>query len=47
MRLIKCAISFVIAGFIIYCAYIGDVQCVAVLASTLALHSCHGYLMEG
>lgn len=44
MKLIDCAISFVVAGFIIYCAYVGEVQCVAVLSSSLALHAARGYL---
>ena len=44
MKLFKCGISFVVAVLIIYCAYVGEIQCVAVLSSTLALHACHGFL---
>ena len=47
MKLFECGISFVIAAFIIYCAYVGEMQCVAVLSSALALHACHGFLRGG
>ena len=47
MRLFECVISFVVAIAIIYCAYIGELQGVAVLASALAFHAAKGYLKGG
>ena len=40
-------ISFIAAAIIIYCAYIGELTGVAVLASSLALHASRGYLRGG
>ena len=37
-------ISFIAAAIIIYCAYIGEMRGVAVLASALALHAARGWL---
>ena len=47
MRLFECGISFVVAIAIIYCAYIGELSGVAVLASALAFHAARGYLKGG
>lgn len=47
MKIIECIIPFMVAGLIIYCAYIGEVQCVSVLASSLALYAARGRLREG
>ena len=47
MRLFECGISFVVAIAIIYCAYIGELSGVAVLASALAYHAARGYLKGG
>ena len=47
MKLLACVISFIAAITIIYCAYIGELQGVAVLASALALHASRGYLRGG
>lgn len=44
MKILECGISFIAAAIIIYCAYIGELQGVAVLASALALHASRGYL---
>lgn len=44
MKLLECGISFIAAAIIIYCAYIGELQGVAALASALALHAARGYL---
>lgn len=44
MKLFACSISFIAAVAIIYCAYIGELQGVAVLASALAFHASRGYL---
>lgn len=47
MKIIECGIPFAVAGLIIYCAYIGEVQCVSVLASSLALYAARGRLEGG
>ena len=47
MKIIECIIPFMVAGLIIYCACIGEVQCVSVLASSLALYAARGKLREG
>lgn len=47
MKIIECIIPFMVAGLIIYCAYVGEVQCVSVLASSLALYAARGKLREG
>jgi hypothetical protein len=47
MKLLACVISFIAAAIIIYCAYIGELQGVAVLASALVLHASRGYLRGG
>ena len=47
MKIIECIIPFVVAGLIIYCAYIGEVQCVSVLASSLAVYAARGRLRWG
>ena len=47
VRIFKCAIPFVIALAIIYCAYIGETMCVSVLSSSLALYAARGYLKGG
>ena len=44
MKLFACGISFIVAVAIIYCAYIGELQGVAVLTSALAFHASRGYL---
>ena len=47
MKIIECVIPFMVAGLIIYCAYIGEVQCVSVLASSLASYAACGWLRGG
>lgn len=47
MKLFACGISFIAAVAIIYCAYIGELQGVAVLASALAFHASRGYMKGG
>lgn len=47
MKIIECIIPFMVAGVIIYCAYIGEMQGVSVLASSLALYAARGRLREG
>lgn len=47
MKIIECVIPFMVAGLIIYCAYIGEVQCVSVLASSLASYAACGMLRGG
>lgn len=44
MKLFACVISYIAAVAIIYCACIGELQCVAVLTSALAFHASRGYL---
>lgn len=46
MKIFKCAIPFVIALAIIYCAYIGETMCVSVLSSALAFYAARGYLHD-
>lgn len=43
-RLIMCVIPFIVAVLIIYCTYIGEKQCVAVLSSSLALYAAKGWM---
>lgn len=47
MKIIECVMPFIVAGLIIYCAYVGEVQCVSVLASSLALYAARGRLRGG
>ena len=47
MKIIECIIPFMVAGLIIYCAYIGEVMCVSVLSSSLALYASRGKWREG
>ena len=47
MKIIECVTPFIVAGLIIYCAYIGEVQCVSVLASSLALYAARESLRGG
>ena len=44
-RLIMYIIPFVIAVLIIYCACIGETQCVSVLSSSLALYAAKGWMV--
>lgn len=39
MKAFSCILNFIMAAAIIYCAYIGEIQCVAFLASSLALYA--------
>ena len=44
MRFIECIIPFVLCAIIIFCAYIGELSCVAVLTSSLALYAAKGWM---
>lgn len=44
MKIFECAIPFILALLIIYCAYAGDLMCVSVMSSSLALYAASGRL---